>query len=722
MFNFKKQNMITKNKNYRTTSEKGRSMVEMLGVIGVIGMLTIGGVAGYQYAMGRYEAHQITDAMTKAKALTATKQIKTDADLILFVERPLGSYQPRVIEGADPVQVDLDKVSERVANHVLNTPNVPYQVRIQEDNPNGLSFIFDGINSLGNKNQCADRCGPGETTNSSSCKAGEVAKATNNTSCGQPCYRCVGNDCPSGTSSFCPSTAEKQPAGETADGTPCYVCLTDDCPTGLSKTCSAGQVAEEAGYTNKGNPCYLCKEDNCPTGQTLSCPAGQTAVEAGSTPLGRPCYTCESDLCPSGTQKSCPDGQIKTEAGSTPSGTPCYTCSSCPSDKPFYNPSSNSCVQCQSNSDCPSDKPICNSAGLCETCPGNQQWDASEQKCECPKGTFWYAVCGYCMTGCQDNNDCDIGEYCWAEARDCGVDCSLDSSYNRQCRSLSADTKRATVDGIEFVGSKVSMNWWSVERFCEAHGLPMTGFEDMQCAHSFNGLDSGYCHKDTSTPVNQYDSNNIPSRVTTLYSKLGQGSCGYWMSLTANACSAYSLEMSRGDVYSGEKSSNLEALCRGSGSSCSGDTPYWSDTLNKCVACRTHDDCSSDAPMCDTPTGTCQPCPEGTSWNTQIKACITAKECRYDTNNLFVVTGRYNNQAPGGTAVQCMNVFKWDGSTVFSNGAFLSYNQAISECGTSMKNYFANGVTAGSYQYTIGTVKTSISANPAQFEICRELK
>ena len=41
-------------KNY----ESGRSMVEMLGTLAIIGVLSIGGIAGYSYGMDKYRANQ----------------------------------------------------------------------------------------------------------------------------------------------------------------------------------------------------------------------------------------------------------------------------------------------------------------------------------------------------------------------------------------------------------------------------------------------------------------------------------------------------------------------------------------------------------------------------------------------------------------------------------------------------------------------------------------
>ena len=45
--------------------ESGRSMVEMLGVLAIIGVLSVGGIAGYSLSMRRHRANQIADLATK---------------------------------------------------------------------------------------------------------------------------------------------------------------------------------------------------------------------------------------------------------------------------------------------------------------------------------------------------------------------------------------------------------------------------------------------------------------------------------------------------------------------------------------------------------------------------------------------------------------------------------------------------------------------------------
>ncbi len=59
----------------KRTNESGRSMVEMLGVLAIIGVLSIGGIAGYSMAMNRYRANEALDLATKyAVVLYSGKQ------------------------------------------------------------------------------------------------------------------------------------------------------------------------------------------------------------------------------------------------------------------------------------------------------------------------------------------------------------------------------------------------------------------------------------------------------------------------------------------------------------------------------------------------------------------------------------------------------------------------------------------------------------------------
>ena len=47
---------------FKKKNETGRSMVEMLGVLAIIGVLSVGGVYGYSMAMRKYRANDIVQA------------------------------------------------------------------------------------------------------------------------------------------------------------------------------------------------------------------------------------------------------------------------------------------------------------------------------------------------------------------------------------------------------------------------------------------------------------------------------------------------------------------------------------------------------------------------------------------------------------------------------------------------------------------------------------
>jgi Tfp pilus assembly protein PilE len=42
-------------------NELGRSMVEMLGVLAVIGVLSVGGITGYTYSINKHRANELVD-------------------------------------------------------------------------------------------------------------------------------------------------------------------------------------------------------------------------------------------------------------------------------------------------------------------------------------------------------------------------------------------------------------------------------------------------------------------------------------------------------------------------------------------------------------------------------------------------------------------------------------------------------------------------------------
>ena len=75
-------------------SEKGRSMVEMLGVLAIIGVLSIGGIAGYTLAMNRIRANEILDAANKVSVVAmalSDNNTKVTPDQVGFTSDKVGN-------------------------------------------------------------------------------------------------------------------------------------------------------------------------------------------------------------------------------------------------------------------------------------------------------------------------------------------------------------------------------------------------------------------------------------------------------------------------------------------------------------------------------------------------------------------------------------------------------------------------------------------------------
>ena len=62
--------------------EFGRSMVEMLGILAIIGVLSIGGIAGYSYGMDKYRANETINEINM-RLMTLQTQSERDMDLNL---------------------------------------------------------------------------------------------------------------------------------------------------------------------------------------------------------------------------------------------------------------------------------------------------------------------------------------------------------------------------------------------------------------------------------------------------------------------------------------------------------------------------------------------------------------------------------------------------------------------------------------------------------------
>ena len=129
-------------------TQQGRSMIEMLSVLAIIGVLSIGGLAGYTMAMNRHRANQILDYVSRAVVIAQTKgdgaqSIDDTCQNILDGEAvPVSGMTCEVDRTAGIDQnttVTVGGVNERIAAALANRSG--NQVTITSTS-NGANFTF----------------------------------------------------------------------------------------------------------------------------------------------------------------------------------------------------------------------------------------------------------------------------------------------------------------------------------------------------------------------------------------------------------------------------------------------------------------------------------------------------------------------------------------------------------------------------------------------------
>ncbi len=107
--------------------ESGRSMVEMLGTLAIIGVLSIGGIAGYSYGMDKYRANTIiNDVMLRHVDIIAQNMRGGTPNLSEWPTMTVGKYTIGLEEGTTGIQIsDLpESICEIVFDGMINNATV----------------------------------------------------------------------------------------------------------------------------------------------------------------------------------------------------------------------------------------------------------------------------------------------------------------------------------------------------------------------------------------------------------------------------------------------------------------------------------------------------------------------------------------------------------------------------------------------------------------------
>lgn len=133
----------------------GRSMIEMLGVLAIIGVLSLGGLAGYRIAMNRHQANNIlSDTEMRAMAISEQfQQYQPDDTIVLneFIDPADYTVTQKVISSdAFEIQLSGDAISSGVCKTLLGIdPYTPLDIQV------------DGVSYTGeNKEICETNARP----------------------------------------------------------------------------------------------------------------------------------------------------------------------------------------------------------------------------------------------------------------------------------------------------------------------------------------------------------------------------------------------------------------------------------------------------------------------------------------------------------------------------------------------------------------------------------
>ena len=205
------------------TNENGRSMIEMLGVLAIIGVLSVGGIAGYSKAMNKFKTNKVADnvSMLVANIKTLYAQQNTYKDL---------ENKTAISMGVVPDELGTDATSGTLTNAFSGPVDIHVSDSTDATNHDYKAFViyFGNLSREACITLATNDWGSGYSSGLIAIKASGTSTAdTDNTSLDSTVIGCPGE----ANSIACPGGSEQPvPMAVTAAATAC------DCKSG--NTCS----------------------------------------------------------------------------------------------------------------------------------------------------------------------------------------------------------------------------------------------------------------------------------------------------------------------------------------------------------------------------------------------------------------------------------------------------------------------------------------------------
>ncbi len=604
----------------KQTHDSGRSMVEMLGVLVLIGLVGIVSILGFRQVMNSYKASQVQETAAQVKALMGTKRLSTATRAKSFLNKTsMRGYNVNVEDfpvddSATVIRVTLENVPESVqysiyANKdnyaqmgILVLPSEKITETLSKDEWVSAGMDADEFDSLNTKislekemttlsyafikhsrrhNNVPRQFAPTlDSTNDvlSTCPATRpylldgkcyICDPLSNTHW-ENGKGCVANSCPAGQRwDFLTGTCLS------SSNCPEGMCG-DDC-TILCITVNDLCVAPKLVWSDSENRCV------CPLGQyekndeCVECLINEHCEdERPICSLDNICISCAEDNADKpywngSTCIACTGGQVWDATSKT-----CV----CPTEKPNWNGST--CIACTGGQIwnatsktciCPAEKPNWNGS-TCIACTGGQVWDATSKTCICPAekpnwngstciactgGQVWNATSKTCV--CPTDKPNWNGSTCIA--------CTGGQVWNATSKTCVCPTDKPNWNGTTCIACTGGQVWNATSKTCVCP-KEKPNWNGTTCIACTGGQVWDDTLKICVCPLTKPN----------------------WNGTTCIACTG-------GQVWDSETESCV----------CPTDKPYWIDSM--CVECIKNEHCTNNTkPMCIS--NVCTPCPSGT--------------------------------------------------------------------------------------------------------------
>ena len=145
-------------KTLMSKNQNGRSMVEVLGVLAIVGVLSVGGISGYHYAMNKYRANEVLDDVNMRMIDIAQQVYRNQAEIGLSDDWALtgkSGYVMDIFQNSDSEpSIMVEKVPSELCKmllkHSSSNQDIFVGTKVGDEQVDGDWYLGDNEDICGN--------------------------------------------------------------------------------------------------------------------------------------------------------------------------------------------------------------------------------------------------------------------------------------------------------------------------------------------------------------------------------------------------------------------------------------------------------------------------------------------------------------------------------------------------------------------------------------------